>query len=107
MGKTQRTELVFILDKSGSMSGLERDTTGGFNSVLKQQKAQSGECVVTTVLFDTNYELLHDRIDIRAVSNAVCSLRSCGEVSAECFDEIREDMRQRGGRGGRSGHRRR
>lgn len=222
MGKTQRTELVFILDKSGSMSGLERDTIGGFNSMLRQQKEQPGECVVTTALFDSNYELLHDRIDIRAVSpltdadyrvgsctalldaigmtigkvetaqnntareyradkvmfviitdgeenasreysarqikksierlkrccdwefvflganidavetagrfgidadraidyvpdgagtelnfravsNAVCSLRSCGEVSAECFDEIREDMRQRGGRSGRSG----
>lgn len=61
------TELVFILDKSGSMGGLEKDTIGGFNSMLEKQKAVDGECYITTVLFDNNYELLHDRIDIRAV----------------------------------------
>ena len=62
------TELVFILDKSGSMGGLERDTIGGFNSMLAKQKAEAGLCRVTTVLFDNRYTLLHDRIDIRAVS---------------------------------------
>ncbi len=62
------TELVFILDKSGSMGGLERDTIGGYNSMLEKQKAVQGECHITTVLFDNNYELLHDRIDIKAVS---------------------------------------
>lgn len=62
------TELVFILDRSGSMSGLETDTIGGFNSMLKKQKALDGECRITTVLFDNDYELLHDRINIRAVS---------------------------------------
>lgn len=62
------TELVFILDKSGSMSGLEKDTIGGYNSMLEKQKAVEGECRITTVLFDNNYELFHDRIDIRAVS---------------------------------------
>lgn len=62
------TELVFILDKSGSMSGLENDTIGGFNSMLEKQKAVDGECYITTVLFDNNYELLHDRIDIKAIS---------------------------------------
>jgi len=62
------TELVFILDKSGSMSGLETDTIGGYNSMLEKQKAIPGKCLITTVLFDGNYELLHDRIDIRAVS---------------------------------------
>jgi len=62
------TELVFILDKSGSMAGLERDTIGGFNSMLNKQKDLDGECRITTVLFDNHYELLHDRIDIRAVS---------------------------------------
>ena len=61
------TELVFILDRSGSMRGLERDTIGGFNSMLDQQSKVDGECVITTVLFDNRYELLHDRIDIRAV----------------------------------------
>lgn len=62
------TELVFILDKSGSMAGLEGDTIGGFNAMLQKQKALEGECRITTVLFDNRYELLHDRIDIRAVS---------------------------------------
>lgn len=62
------TELVFILDKSGSMSGLEADTIGGYNAMLAKQKAVNGEARITTVLFDNNYELLHDRIDIRAVS---------------------------------------
>ena len=62
------TELVFILDKSGSMSGLEADTIGGFNSMLKKQQMIEGECHITTVLFDNNYELLYDRIDIKAVS---------------------------------------
>lgn len=61
------TELVFILDKSGSMNGLESDTIGGFNSMLKKQKELDGECRITTVLFDNRCELLHDRIDIQAV----------------------------------------
>ena len=64
-----KTELVFILDKSGSMHGLEQDTIGGFNSMLQKQKELDGECRITTVLFDNRYELLHDRIDIRAVSS--------------------------------------
>lgn len=63
-----RTELVFILDKSGSMSGLEDDTIGGFNSMLKRQKEESGEAIVTTVLFDDHYELLHDRININSIA---------------------------------------
>lgn len=66
--KKDLTELVFILDKSGSMAGLERDTIGGFNAMLAKQKQVEGECRITTVLFDNRYELLHDRIDIRAVS---------------------------------------
>ena len=66
--KKDKTELAFILDKSGSMSGLETDTIGGFNALLTKQKAIDGECHITTVLFDNNYELLHDRLDIKAVS---------------------------------------
>ncbi len=62
------TELVFILDKSGSMAGLERDTIGGFNSMLEKQRSADGGCCITTVLFNNRYELLHDRIDIQAVS---------------------------------------
>lgn len=66
--KKNATELVFILDKSGSMAGLEGDTIGGFNAMLRKQRTLEGECRITTVLFDNRYELLHDRIDIRAVS---------------------------------------
>lgn len=65
--KTDITELVFILDRSGSMAGLESDTIGGYNAMLKKQMDEPGDAVVTTVLFDDNYELLHDRIDIRGI----------------------------------------
>ncbi|MDD4290955.1 MAG: VWA domain-containing protein [Clostridia bacterium] len=61
-------ELVLILDKSGSMSGLEKDTIGGFNSTMEKQKLLEGECRITTVLFNSTYELLHDRVDIQAIS---------------------------------------
>lgn len=66
--KKNLTELVFILDQSGSMYGLEQDTIGGFNSMLTKQKSLDGECRITTVLFDHQYTLFHDRIDIQAVS---------------------------------------
>lgn len=66
--KKDLTELVFILDKSGSMGGLETDTIGGYNAMLTKQQAVVGECRITTVLFDNNFVLLHDRIDIKAVS---------------------------------------
>ncbi|WP_252504376.1 vWA domain-containing protein [Sporosarcina sp. Marseille-Q4943] len=61
------TELVFILDRSGSMSGLESDTIGGYNAMLEKQKKGPGEAVITTVLFDDGYELLHDRITLRSI----------------------------------------
>lgn len=64
----KRTELVFLLDKSGSMAGLESDTIGGYNALLAKQGAIEEPCLITTVLFDNRYQLLHDRIDIRAVS---------------------------------------
>jgi uncharacterized protein YegL len=66
--KTNLTEIVFILDRSGSMGGLESDTIRGFNSMLTKQQAESSEAQITTVLFDNQYEILHDRIDIRAVN---------------------------------------
>lgn len=62
------TELVFILDRSGSMSGLEADTIGGYNALLKKQKKEPGEAIITTVLFDDHYELLHDRINLKGVA---------------------------------------
>ncbi|MDR7855478.1 vWA domain-containing protein [Tissierella sp.] len=61
------TELVFILDKSGSMSGLESDTIGGFNAMLNKQQKEDGEAIVTTVLFDDKYDIIHDRINIKGI----------------------------------------
>lgn len=61
------TELVFILDRSGSMSGLEADTIGGFNGLLTKQKNEEGEAYVSVVLFDDRTEVLYDRVDIRKV----------------------------------------
>lgn len=61
------TELVFIVDKSGSMSGMEADTIGGFNSMLAEQKKGDGEVLVTTVLFSSRMEILHDRLPIEEV----------------------------------------
>ena len=61
------TELVFILDRSGSMAGLESDTTGGYNAMIEKQKQLPGEAVVPTVLFDDQYELLHDRIALKGI----------------------------------------
>ena len=66
--KTGLTELVFILDRSGSMSGLETDTIGGYNSMLAKQKSEPGEAIITTVLFDDKYELLHDRISLKGIA---------------------------------------
>ena len=62
------TELVFILDRSGSMGGLEQDTIGGFNAMLTRQKEQEGEANVTTILFDHEVQLLHDRFPLKAVA---------------------------------------
>ncbi len=62
--KKNSVELVFILDKSGSMHGLEADTIGGFNSVIDEQKKQEGEVLVTTVLFSNDAETVHDRVSI-------------------------------------------
>lgn len=61
------TELVFILDRSGSMEGLEKDTIGGFNSMLEKQRGEEGRALVSTVLFDDRIDVLHDRLDIRCV----------------------------------------
>jgi len=61
------TEIVFILDRSGSMSGLEADTIGGFNSMIAKQKKEDGEAYVSTVLFDDQCEVLHDRVPMNKV----------------------------------------
>ena len=65
--KKNLTELVMILDRSGSMSGLENDTIGGYNGMLKKQRETKGEVLVSTVLFDHNIEVLHDRVPLDKV----------------------------------------
>ena len=65
--KKNLTEIVFILDRSGSMAGLEGDTIGGFNAMIEKQKKESGEVVISTVLFDNESEVIHDRTDIRKI----------------------------------------
>ena len=61
------TELVFILDRSGSMSGFEADTVGGFNATLERQRAQEGTVYVSTVLFDNESQVIHDRVNIQEI----------------------------------------
>ena len=61
------TELVFILDRSGSMAGLEADTIGGFNSMIAKQKKEAGEALVSTVLFDRDSTVIHDRLPLEKV----------------------------------------
>ena len=65
--KKNLTEMVFILDRSGSMSGLEADTIGGFNSMIERQKNAEGEALVSTVLFSDDSVVIHDRVDVRRI----------------------------------------
>ena len=66
--KKNLTEIVFILDRSGSMAGLEDDTIGGFNAMIQKQKSEDGEAYVSTILFDNHTEVIHDRVDIQKVA---------------------------------------
>ncbi len=66
--KKNLTELVFILDRSGSMAGLEADTIGGFNALVEKQKKEPGECYVSTVLFDNVSQVLHDRVPLEHIA---------------------------------------
>ncbi len=90
MNKT--TELVFILDRSGSMAGLEADTMGGFNAMLEKQKKQEGDCFVTTVLFDHELLTLHDRLplqQVRPMTGEDYQVRGCTAL----LDAIGETVR--------------
>ena len=78
--KKNLTEIVFILDRSGSMSGLEADTIGGFNSMIEKQKRAEGEALVSTVLFDNISEVIHDRVsvqDITPMTDKEYTVRGC------------------------------
>ena len=65
--KKSKVDLVFILDRSGSMQGLEKETIAGFNRVLNEQRKREMDIAVTTILFDEQYEVLHPRINIQEV----------------------------------------
>ena len=78
--KNNITELVFILDRSGSMSGLEADTIGGFNAMIEKQRKEDGDCYVSTVLFDNYTEVLHDRVklsEIKPMTDKEYTVRGC------------------------------
>ena len=78
--KENLTELVFILDRSGSMSGLESDTIGGFNSMIRKQQKEIGEAIVSTVLFDDVSEVIHDRVkitDVKQMTEEDYYVRGC------------------------------
>ncbi len=86
------TELVFILDRSGSMSGLEADTVGGFNSMIEKQRNQEGECYVSTVLFDNESEVLYDRVklgDVRKMTEKDYIVRGCTALIDAVGDAVR------------------
>lgn len=78
--KKNLTEIVFILDRSGSMSGLEADTIGGFNSMIEKQKKADGEALISTVLFDNTSEVIHDRVsvqNIKPMTDTDYTVRGC------------------------------
>ncbi len=78
--KKNLTEIIFILDRSGSMSGLEADTIGGFNSMIEKQKKADGEAMISTVLFDNVSEVVHDRVsvlDIQPMTDKDYTVRGC------------------------------
>ena len=78
--KKNLTQLVFILDRSGSMSGLEEDTIGGFNAMIEKQKKADGDAMISTVLFDNESEVIHDRVnvkDIPPMTDKEYSVRGC------------------------------
>lgn len=80
--KENLTELVFILDKSGSMHGLEADTIGGFNSLIEKQKKEDGKALVTTILFDDKTEVVHDRVDLEYIRNMTSEQYITGGTTA-------------------------
>lgn len=80
MKNNNLTEMVFILDRSGSMNRLETDTIGGYNSLIEKQKNEKGMATITTVLFDDQYEIIHDHADIKKVKpidNRIYYARGC------------------------------
>ena len=78
--KKNLSEIVFLLDRSGSMSGLEKDTIGGFNAMIEKQKKEQGEALISTVLFDHEMKVLHDRVkvqDVKPINENDYQVRGC------------------------------
>lgn len=78
--KKNLSEIVFLLDRSGSMSGLEKDTIGGFNAMIEKQKKEEGEALISTILFDHEMKVLHDRVkvqDVKPISEKDYQVRGC------------------------------
>ena len=92
--KNNVTELVFILDKSGSMAGLEKDTIGGFNAMIEKQKKEDGACYVSTVLFSDESQMLHDRLPLEQVPQMtdrdyeVCGCTALRDAIGDCIRHI-------------------
>lgn len=92
--KNNVTELVFILDKSGSMAGLEKDTIGGFNAMIEKQKKEDGACYVSTVLFSDESQMLHDRLPLEQVPQMtdrdyeVCGCTALLDAIGDCIRHI-------------------
>jgi len=93
--KSQRTELIFILDKSGSMAGLEEDTLGGYNAMLEKQTKGQDQAFVTTVLFDDDYECLYEGVHIREIRPMSPKDYSVGGCTA-LLDAIGKTIRKNG-----------
>jgi len=93
--KNNITELVFILDKSGSMSGLESDTIGGFNSLIEKQKKLDGTCYVSTVLFSDYSEVIHDRVELTEIKKMTDNDYEVGGCTA-LIDAIGDAIRHIG-----------
>ena len=79
------TEVVFILDRSGSMNGLEKDTIGGFNSMIEKQKREAGQALISTVLFNNNSKVLYDRVEVQKIPSMTeddYSVYGCTQICA-------------------------
>ena len=96
--KKNLTELVFILERSGSMQGLEGDTIGGFNVMLKKQKQEPGKAFVSIILFNDQIEVLHDRVkagEVQAITEKEHYVRCSVPLDEHWRDAIEEDFRKR------------
>ncbi len=80
--KNKLTEIVFIIDKSGSMKGLEKQTVGGINDLIKKQKKKKGEVIISTVFFNEDSVVIHDRVNIKEISKIKKKFYNCSGMTA-------------------------